>query len=121
MFGLPGRIRGRRGPAKAAVAVGHAILMICWHLLSTGETYTDLGADYFDQRRSSIARQRRRVAQLEALGHKVTLEPARDLLHSGLRPDGGHAPAPPGRPRPSTTQRFTSQKAVQPESWRARR
>ena len=50
--------------------------MICWHLLSTGETYTDLGADYFDQRRSSIARQRRLVAQLEALGHKVTLEPA---------------------------------------------
>ena len=76
MFGLPGRIRGRRGPAKAAVAVGHAILVICWHVLSTGETYTDLGADYFDQRRSSIARQRRRVAQLEALGHKVTLEPA---------------------------------------------
>jgi hypothetical protein len=35
-----------------------------------------LGADYFDQRRSSIAHQRRLVAQLEALGHKVTLEPA---------------------------------------------
>jgi transposase len=70
------RIRGRRGPAKAAVAVGHAILVICWHLLSTGEIYTDLGADYFEQRRSSIARQRRLVAQLEALGHKVTLEPA---------------------------------------------
>lgn len=70
------RIRGRRGPAKAAVAVGHAILVIVWHLLSTGETYTDLGADYYDQRRSSIARQRRLIAQLEALGHKVTLEPA---------------------------------------------
>ena len=70
------RIRGRRGPAKAAVAVGHAILVICWHLLSTGETYTDLGADYYEQRRNSVARQRRLVAQLEALGHKVTLEPA---------------------------------------------
>ena len=70
------RIRGRRGPAKAAVAVGHSILVICWHLLSTGEIYNDLGGDYFDKRRTSIAHQRRLVAQLEALGHKVTLEPA---------------------------------------------
>jgi hypothetical protein len=70
------RIRGRRGSAKATVAVAHSILVICWHLLSTGETYTDLGADYFDKRRTSTAHQRRLVAQLEALGHKVTLEPA---------------------------------------------
>ena len=70
------RIRGRRGPGRAAVAVGHAILVIVWHLLSTGETYTDLGGDYFDKRRNSPAHQRRLVAQLEAMGHKVTLEPA---------------------------------------------
>ncbi len=69
------RIRGRRGTAKATVAVGHSILVICWHLLSTGETYTDLGGDYFDKRRNSTAHQRRLVAQLEAMGHKVTLEP----------------------------------------------
>ena len=70
------RIRGRRGPGRAAVAVGHSILVIAWHLLSTGETYTDLGGDYFDNRRTSPARQRRLVAQLEAMGHRVTLEPA---------------------------------------------
>ncbi len=70
------RIRGRRGTAKAAVAVGHSILVIAWHLLSTGEPYTDLGGEYFDKRRTSTAHQRRLVAQLEALGHKVTLEPA---------------------------------------------
>ncbi len=70
------RIRGRRGPAKAAVAVGHSILVIAWHLLSTGETYTDLGGDYFDKRRTSTAHQKRLVAQLEAMGHRVTLEPA---------------------------------------------
>ena len=70
------RMRGRRGPGRAAVAVGHAILVIVWHLLSTGETYTDLGGDYFDKRRNSPAHQRRLVAQLEAMGHKVTLEPA---------------------------------------------
>jgi len=35
-----------------------------------------LGGDYFDKRRNSAARQRRLVAQLEAMGHHVTLEPA---------------------------------------------
>ena len=70
------RIPARRGPGRAAVAVGHSILVIAWHLLSTGETYTDLGGDYFDKRRTSTARQRRLVAQLEAMGHKVPLEPA---------------------------------------------
>jgi transposase len=69
------RIRGRRGPGRAAVAVGHSILVIAWHLLSTGQTYDDLGGDYFDKRRTSPALQRRLVAQLEAMGHKVTLEP----------------------------------------------
>ncbi len=70
------RIRGRRGPGRAAVAVGHSILVIAWHLLSTGETYTDLGGDYFEKRRNSTAYQKRLVAQLEAMGHRVTLEPA---------------------------------------------
>ncbi len=51
-------------------------LVIIWHLLSTGETYTDLGGDYFDKRRTSTAHQKRLVAQLEAMGHRVTLEPA---------------------------------------------
>ena len=70
------QIRGRRGPQRAAVAVGHSILVIAWHLLTNGEPYNDLGGDYFDKRRNNTARQRRLVTQLEALGHKVTLEPA---------------------------------------------
>ena len=70
------QIRSRRGPQRAAVAVGHSILVIAWHLLTTGEPYDDLGGDYFDKHRNTAARQRRLVAQLEALGHHVTLEPA---------------------------------------------
>jgi len=70
------QIRARRGAQRAAVAVGHSILVIAWHLLSTGEPYNDLGGDYFDKRRTSTARQRRLGAQLEAMGHHVTLEPA---------------------------------------------
>ena len=65
----------QRGPAKAAVATGHSILVIIWHLLSTGEIYTDLGADYFDKRRTNTAHRNRLVAQLEALGLDVTLTP----------------------------------------------
>ena len=64
------------GTGPGGMAVGHSILVIAWHLLSTGEPYDDLGGDYFDKRRTSPAHQRRLVAQLEAMGHKVTLEPA---------------------------------------------
>lgn len=69
------RIRGRRGPNKAAVAVGHSILVIAYHLLLNGEAYNDLGGDYFTRRRNSDAYQRRLVRQLERMGNKVTLEP----------------------------------------------
>ena len=70
------QIRGRRGPQRAAVAVGHSILVIAWHLLTNGEPYNDLGGDYFDKRRSTAARQRRLVTQLETMGLNVTIEPA---------------------------------------------
>jgi transposase len=69
------RLRGRRGPKKAALAVAHSILVIAWHLLSRGEPYTDLGADYFVKRQTHRAYQDRLVRQLERMGHKVTLEP----------------------------------------------
>jgi len=49
------RLRGRRGSKKAAVAVGHSILVICYHVLERGVPYEDLGEDYFDWRRSSEA------------------------------------------------------------------
>jgi transposase len=69
------RLRGRRGPKKAALAVAHSILVIAWHLLSSGEPYTDLGADYFVKRQTHQAYRDRLVRQLERMGHKVTLEP----------------------------------------------
>jgi transposase len=69
------RLRGRRGPKKAALAVAHSILVITWHLLTNGEPYTDLGADSFVKRQTHQAYRDRLVRQLERLGHKVTLEP----------------------------------------------
>jgi transposase len=71
------RIARRRGTAKAVVAVGRSILVIIWHLLSDPDArYADLGSDYFDQRTNPDRRKRAHVRQLEALGYKVTLEPA---------------------------------------------
>jgi transposase len=69
------RLARRIGKKKAAVAVGHSILVIAWHLLPEGCDYEDLGGDYFLQRDADRARQRA-VAQLESLGYHVTLEVA---------------------------------------------
>ncbi len=43
-------------------------------MLSTGELYNDLGADYH-ARRNPERQTKRLVSQLEALGHHVTLQP----------------------------------------------
>jgi transposase len=67
------RLKPRRGHKKALGAVKHTILTNIWHMLSTGELYNDLGGDYFRHRDPERAT-KRLVAQLEALGHKVTLE-----------------------------------------------
>lgn len=70
------RLAPRRGPNKAAVAVAHSLLDVIWHLLSTGERYTDLGADYYERRRDPEREARRLVRQLEELGHTVNLTPS---------------------------------------------
>jgi transposase len=69
------RLAARRGGKRAAVAVGHSILVSVYHLLRDGESYHDLGGNYFDER-DRLAVERRLVRRLEALGHKVILEPA---------------------------------------------
>jgi transposase len=66
------RLRARRGHKKAIGAVKHSIIVACWHMLSTGELYNDAGGDYF-ARLDPDKQTRRLVAQLERLGHVVTL------------------------------------------------
>ena len=70
------QIARRRGQERAAVAVGHSILVIAWHILA-GEavTYAELGGDYFARRHDPTRRQRQLLRQLEQLGLKVTVEP----------------------------------------------
>jgi transposase len=69
------RLARRIGKKKAAVAVGHSILVIAWYLLTDDCDYHDLGGDFFIRRDSDRARQRA-VAQLQGLGYHVTLQPA---------------------------------------------
>jgi transposase len=68
------RLARRIGKKKAAGAVGHSILVIAWHLLAYDCDYRDLGGDFFVQRDTDRARHRA-VAQLQALGYQVTLQP----------------------------------------------
>jgi hypothetical protein len=69
------RIRGRRGPKKAAVAVGHSILVIAYYLLERDVVYQDLGGDFYIElhARHKQAYTNRLVHQLERLGYSVDL------------------------------------------------
>jgi transposase len=69
------RLAARRGKSRAAVAVGHTILIIAYHLLRDGTDYHDLGPRYFDER-DRRAVEHRLVRRLEGLGYTVSLQPA---------------------------------------------
>jgi transposase len=71
------RIARRRGSKKAVVAFGRSMLVIIWHLLADpGTRYTELGSHFYDTRIDPERRKRNHIRQLEALGYKVSLEPA---------------------------------------------
>ena len=71
------RLVQRRGKARAAMAVGRCILEIVYHILERGETYHELGADYYE-RRNTKARIRYLTRELEKLNLKVTVEAANE-------------------------------------------
>jgi transposase len=68
------RIKRRHGHNKAIVAVAHSILIAAYHVIRDDVDYKDLGADYFQRRADPERLTRRLVAQLERLGHTVTLQ-----------------------------------------------
>ena len=68
------RLRGRRGPARATIAVAHSILVAAYHILDRQQPYHDLGAEYFRARHSPHHHVRRLVRQIEALGYRVTID-----------------------------------------------
>jgi transposase len=68
------RLRPRIGHGRALGAVKHSMLIAYWHMFTTGETYRDLGGDYFARRDPERATNRL-IRKLEQLGHAVTLTP----------------------------------------------
>jgi transposase len=69
------RLVGRRGKKRALVALGHKILIMCYHILKYKRPYKELGVDYLDQRRKDkIARSY--IKRLNHLGYEVTLQEA---------------------------------------------
>jgi transposase len=71
------RLARRRGNKKAIVAVGRSMLVIIWHLLADPNAdFHELGLDHYDRHVNTAAKRRNHIRQLEALGYKVTLEPA---------------------------------------------
>jgi transposase len=69
------RLKSRRGPKKAVLAVAASILTAAYYILKDRVTYHELGADYFERRdKAHIAR--RLIRRLEQLGLSVEVRPA---------------------------------------------
>ena len=64
-----------RGAKRAAVAVGHSLLVIVYFVIGRGDSFRDLGTNYFDERDRDQIR-RRLTRRLEALGYEVSVNTA---------------------------------------------
>lgn len=68
------RLKKRRGSKRAALAVGHSILVIYYYLMTTGQEYQEKGVEFFQQTdRAKVERQL--IQRLERLGYHVTRPP----------------------------------------------
>jgi transposase len=69
------RLKARRGPKKAAMAVAASILTAAYHMLRDKSEYRDLGPDYFVRR--DAARVAERLARrIRELGYEVQIQKA---------------------------------------------
>jgi transposase len=68
------RLAARRGTQRAAIAVGHSLLVTGYYLITRQAQYEDLGGNYFDERDREAVK-RRSIHRLERLGYRVELVP----------------------------------------------
>ena len=73
------RLKARRGPLRAALAIAHKILVAAYHMLAKGVGYRELGEAYLDQigQTRTVANLKRRI---ERLGYHVTLQPIAEFV-----------------------------------------
>ena len=69
------RIKSRRGPKNAVLAVAASMLTAAYHMLRDGADYRDLGGDHFD-RRDKARLAKRLIARLHDLGLTVDVRAA---------------------------------------------
>ena len=67
------RLKAKRGPRRAAMAVAHKILIAAYHMLKAGTGFHDLGGAYLDKLVQSQVKNRL-VHRLEQMGYAVTLD-----------------------------------------------
>lgn len=68
------RLARRIGKKKAAMAVGHSILIATWHILTHDVDYDDLGGDWFARKLNDDHRRDQAIRNLHDLGYRVTLD-----------------------------------------------
>jgi hypothetical protein len=100
------RIKARRGPKKAIMAIVASILTAIYHMLKDGTMYQDLGCNHF-KRRSTEQQKKRLVKRLSELGYAVELKPlaALSLWHGRVVVARSYrvcGPVLPGKFRPSS-------------------
>jgi transposase len=69
------RLVTRRGKRRARKAVGHSILIGCWHILHHSVDWNELGGDFFDHRQDPTRVARRKLNELRSLGWTITDNP----------------------------------------------
>jgi transposase len=65
------RLKARRGPKKALVAIAHHLLKAIYHIIKTGEEFRDLGENYLLLRHQTH-RLRYLKQQAQVLGYALT-------------------------------------------------
>lgn len=66
------RLASRRGKKRAALAIGHKILVSVYHMLKHKIHYKELGIDYLD-RRNKEKMHRHYLNKLRQMGYEVTV------------------------------------------------
>jgi transposase len=68
------RLKKRRGSKRAALAIGHDILVIYYQMMTTGQKYQEKGEEFF-QRKDRGKVERQLVRRLERMGYQVISPP----------------------------------------------
>jgi len=66
------KLAGRRGKKKAAIAIGHKILVSAYYMLRNGVSYKEIGMNYLDNRNKERL-SKYHMNKLLQLGYKVLL------------------------------------------------